>query len=256
MTDRPRTVVLVIAIGLLLFMTAATAQTAAAGDNKSKTVQPKKSSVARELVDLNSATKEQLSALPGIGDAYAQKIIDHRPYKNKTELTRKKVLPLAAYKKIAALVVAKQKPATTATPKASSSAEALKTAVPGAPAVPATPAPKSAAAPPQVPAKLTPPAHPILLKGAPMGGVKFEHAKHPLTCDHCHHAPREPKPGSAAQAACTSCHTTPPQAGIKTGKQAAFHNPTASAGTCIDCHKKSAGNAPTKCMQCHRKENV
>jgi len=74
-----------------------------------KPATPNASTVKVELVDINSATETQLKALPGIGDAYAAKIIAGRPYAKKDQLKAKNILPAATYDKIQEQIIARQK---------------------------------------------------------------------------------------------------------------------------------------------------
>lgn len=63
---------------------------------------------AGDKLDLNTATKDQLKALPGIGDVYSQKIIDGRPYRTKLDLVHRKIISQPQYDKVKDQIIAKQ----------------------------------------------------------------------------------------------------------------------------------------------------
>ena len=102
----------------------------------------------------------------------------------------------------------------------------------------------------------------VVLKGSPMGGVKFAHKAHAaerkIKCETCHHPSKPEKAAKSPNQKCSDCHTKTVAAPMKTNTRGAFHDAMAKKGSCIDCHVAENGKgkkAPVKCVDCHKKEN-
>lgn len=97
-------IVLITAITLAAAQTGTSTQSGAAGSTASSKASANKGG----LIDINSASADELDSLPGIGPVMAQKIIAGRPYRAKTDLIKKKIIPQSTYDKIKDKIIAHQ----------------------------------------------------------------------------------------------------------------------------------------------------
>ena len=120
--------VLMVVGGIAAPATAQTKEGAKKAETSSKTETDKKApEKSGKKLDLNSASKAEIDALPGVGEAYAQKVVDGRPYKRKDELVQRKIIPQATYDKIKDQIIAKQDTAKAKPETAKAKPEAAKT---------------------------------------------------------------------------------------------------------------------------------
>jgi competence protein ComEA len=102
------TATFVLTFSVLAAFAAAQSQSSSTGAVSSASERATRPAAADDKLDINTATKDQLRELPGIGDVYSQKIIDGRPYRTKLDLVHKKIIPQATYDKIKDQIIAKQ----------------------------------------------------------------------------------------------------------------------------------------------------
>jgi competence protein ComEA len=105
-------------IAVLIFALSLVGGIAAGQANSKASIAAATAAQMADKLDINSASADQLKELPGIGDAYSQKIVDGRPYRTKVDLVRKKIVPQATYDKIKDMIIAKQSKADKMAPTA------------------------------------------------------------------------------------------------------------------------------------------